>query len=170
MRVRRNSGRAVIVGVILVGQAAAVGAGGSASPPQAPAVGPLNGPQNPATPAYQVEWIANTVPTLMEAGRDHTASLTIRNSGTEPWSAGTLVATYRWDATQTANAGQFASLSLPTVLSVAVPSGQEVTLDRVRIRPPATPGPYTLTFILDDGRRSFEKSGTTALSVGVTVA
>jgi hypothetical protein len=170
MRVRRNIGRAVIVGVILVGQAAAVGAGGSASPPQAPAVGPLNGPQNPATPAYQVEWIANTVPTLMEAGRDHTASLTIRNSGTEPWSAGTLVATYRWDATQTANAGQFASLSLPTVLSVAVPSGQEVTLDRVRIRPPATPGPYTLTFILDDGRRSFEKSGTTALSVGVTVA
>ncbi len=124
-----------------------------------------------AAAAYQVEWTANTVPTLMEAGRDHTASITIRNSGSESWTAGAIVATYRWKATETPSAAApLASLSLPTVVPVAVPPGHDVTLDRVRIRPPAQPGPYVLTFMLDDGRGSFEGSGAATLSVGVTVA
>ena len=149
--------RPAIVAVVLSGQLALGVDRAVASPEQAGSTGV----------GHQVHWIGNTVPLLMEAGRDHTASITVRNAGDQPWRAGAVVAIYKWQAPETATAADFAALSLPTVLPVGLAPGQEFTFDRVRIRPPAQPGVYGLTFTLADGGRSFDGAAALALTVRV---
>lgn len=105
----------------------------------------------PATRAFAVE--RSSAPALLAAGESRLVSVTLRNSGSEPWSAGgpkAIRVAYRWEGPGTSGTGDPVALPSDVVAGALV----DVVLPVVA---PSAPGDYTLVWdVLQTGAPSLE--------------
>ena len=117
---------------------------------------------------YKVQWISNTVPSVMELGRDQTARVTFRNISVEQWQAGTVFVAYHWYFSDYRMLpGQFETAQ--TRVTAAVAPGEAMTVEGVPIRPPREPGSYVLQLTLVNNDAWFENMGAATTLLPVTV-
>ena len=115
-----------------------------------------------AREAYKVQWISNSVPGVMESGRDYTARVTFRNVSAETWPLFAVRASYHWLISGGLLPDSYGS-EVQSTVPIPIPAGGEATIDLL-ILAPAEPGSYELQLTLVGPDAWFEhRGGATAM-------
>jgi hypothetical protein len=139
-----------------------------ATPPPAAPAAPLA-----ALSAYGVEWISNQIPSEMQANKQYTVTITIKNPTSATWPArgtgpGSVTIAYHWLPAQGEKAVVFDGER--TALPHDIAPGESITLNNVLVVPPPGPGVYRLQMTLVHESISwFEGAGAKPLTLPVTV-
>lgn len=136
--------------------------------PAAPAAPPA------AISAFGVEWISNQIPSEMQANKQYTVTITLKNPTSATWPArgtaqpGSVDVAYHWLPAQGDKPVVFEGER--TGLPHDIAPGESITLSNVLVVPPPNPGAYRLQMTLVQETISwFEGVGAKPLTVPVTV-
>ncbi|GEM_PF-6004729 len=128
-------------------------------------------PAEPREARYGVEYVAHTVPAQMRAGQSYVVALTVRNTGTQPWSPewpAPVHLAHHWVTSDGHVAGWWDAFRVK--LPKAVAPGEAVRLEGIVLRAPERAGQYVVRWdLVEEGRAWFSDLGAPALEVPVTV-
>jgi len=116
-------------------------------------------------PQYAVDWVEMPSLTSLSPGQTTSVRVTLRNAGTQPWintPPNSIHPYYRWfdAANQEVPIAPWDDVWWSFALPRIVNQGESVTLDRVLLRAPQTPGRYTLVWdMVHDGITWFSDQG-----------